>query len=74
MKSNNKYDEMLKEETKDSKKKRSKEKGLGSFIDKQNNIKNNINTLTFLQESDISLSKPVMIKNFVSEISILIIK
>jgi hypothetical protein len=65
---------MLKEETKDSKKKRSKEKGLGSFIDKQNNIKNNINTLTFLQESDISLSKPVMIKNFVSEISILIIK
>lgn len=66
---NNKNDKILIEETKDFKKFKNKEIGLSSFSSKQNNIKNNINTLTFLQESDISLSKPVMIKNLVSDMS-----
>ena len=57
------------EETKDSKKSKNKEKKLNSSKNKQNDIKNKINTLTFLQESDISLSKPVMIKNLVSDMS-----
>ena len=36
---------------------------------KKNDMKNTINTLTFLQESDISLSKPVIIKNLATDLS-----
>lgn len=59
----------MKNKQKDEPKKAKKKDKKGQSPTKQKDFKNTINTLTFLQESDISLSKPLMIKNLSADIS-----